>query len=94
MLEQSGLWREISKKLDYLVSLTENLRSNVHTNLADCECFMTVINKIQGSIRINRANRGAYAGRTTAAALAFNKGPTWSVRNYGKTFLDAALIAS
>lgn len=84
LLEQSGLWREISRKLDYLLTISENLRSDVNTNLA--ECFMTVNNKIQGAKRINRANRGSYAGRTSAAALSFNKGPTWSVHAWKNFF--------
>jgi len=75
-LQEAKLWGEIENRNNYLVSLAENLRSDLNTNSA--ESFMAVNNKMQGSKRVNQANRGAFKGRTNAAALKFNYKHKWS----------------
>jgi len=75
-LREAKIWSEIENKVNYLVSLSENLRSDLNTNSA--ESFMAVNNKMQGSKRVNQANRGAFKGRTNGAALKFNYSHKWS----------------
>lgn len=75
-LKTANIWKEIEKKVDYMVVNAENLRSNKNTNMD--EMFMAVNNKFQGSKRICRSKRRSYQGRTHAAALRYQIGADWS----------------
>jgi hypothetical protein len=74
-LQEAQIYYEIAKKLDYLIAIADNLRSDRNTNFS--ECFMSVNNKFQGAKRICRSKKRSYQGRTHCAALRFQKGPGW-----------------
>lgn len=75
-LKKANIWKEIEKKVDYMVLNAEHLRSNKNTNMD--EMFMAINNKFQGSKRICRSKKRGYQGRTHAAALRYHFGADWS----------------
>lgn len=83
-LKTAKIWKEIEKKVDYMVINAENLRSNKNTNMD--EMFMAINNKFQGAKRICRARKRSYQGRTHAAALRYQMGADWSARMWPRIF--------
>ena len=70
-----GLFCQIQKCGDRIVSLSQQLIENCTSNAA--ENFMAVNTKFNGGKQINRMQKGSFEHRCHGAALSFQKGAGW-----------------